>query len=153
MSEASRLENLLNYACRTILRKRRRSSASAAHRELGLSTLASRRKLHLAVTMFKCMSSKSPSYLSHLFLCFHPTTTPALLCLPSSTFHLIDLPLAKSHSVQRAQCCGNPCHWTSGTPENSAGFAQFVSNISGMIFDFYHLHVRDISLTCSLFFF
>ena len=80
MSEASRLENLLNYACRTVLRKRRRSSASAAHRELGLSTLASRRKLHLAVTMFKCMSSKSPSYLSQLFplLSSHYYTRSAL---------------------------------------------------------------------------
>ena len=66
-SEASRLETLLNYACRTVLRKRRGSSASSAFRELGLSTLASRRKLHLAVTMFNCMSSKSPPYLSQLF--------------------------------------------------------------------------------------
>ena len=66
-SEASRLETLLNYACRTVLRKRRGSSASAARRELGLSTLASRRKLHLAHTMFNCMSCKSPPYLSQLF--------------------------------------------------------------------------------------
>ena len=34
---------------------------------LGLSTLASRRKSHLALTMFNCMSSKSPLYLSQLF--------------------------------------------------------------------------------------
>ena len=61
-SEASRLETLLNYACRTVVHKRKGSSALAAHRELGLSTLASRRKL--AVTMFNCMSSKSPPYLS-----------------------------------------------------------------------------------------
>ena len=66
-SEASRLETLLNYACCTVLRKCRGSSTSAAHRELGLSTLASRRKLHLALTMFNCMSSKSPPYLSKLF--------------------------------------------------------------------------------------
>ena len=66
-SKASRLETLLNYACRIVLHKRRGSSASAARRELGLSTLASRRKLHLALNMFNCMSSKSPPYLSQLF--------------------------------------------------------------------------------------
>ena len=66
-SEASRLETLLNYACRTVLRKRRGSSASAARRKLGLSTLASRRKLHLALTVFNCISSKSPPYLSLFF--------------------------------------------------------------------------------------
>ena len=98
-SEASRLQTLLNYACCTVHHKRRGSSASAAHRELGLSTLASRRKLHLALTMFNCMSFKSPPYLSQLFLCLHATTTPALFPLPSSIFHLIHLPLAKSHSV------------------------------------------------------
>ena len=66
-SEASRLEILLNYACRTVLHKCRGSSTSAARRELGLSILASRRKCHLALTMFNCMSSKSPPYLSQLF--------------------------------------------------------------------------------------
>ena len=66
-SEASRLETLLNYAFHTVLHKRRGSSALAARRELGLSTLASRRKSHLALTMFNCMSSKSPLYLSQLF--------------------------------------------------------------------------------------
>ena len=79
------------------LRKRRWSSALAAHTELGLSTQASRRKLHLTLTMFSCMSSKSPPHLSRCSLCLHPTTTPTLLCLPSSTYHLINLPLAKSH--------------------------------------------------------
>ena len=66
-SEAYRLETLLNYACRTVLRRRKGSSASVARRELGLSTLASRRKFHLSLIMFKCMSSKSPAYLSELF--------------------------------------------------------------------------------------
>ena len=66
-SEASSLETLLNYACRSVLHKHRGSSASAARRELGLSTLASRTKLHLALTMFNCMYSKSPPYLSQLF--------------------------------------------------------------------------------------
>ena len=66
-SEASRLETLLNYACHTVLHKQRGSSALAARRELGLSTLASRRKSHLALTMFNCTSSKSPLYLSQSF--------------------------------------------------------------------------------------
>ena len=66
-SEASRLKTLLNYACCTVLCKRRGSFALAACTELCLSTLASRRKLHFALTMFNCMSSKSPPYLSQLF--------------------------------------------------------------------------------------
>ena len=129
MSEASRLETLLSYACRTVLRKRRGSSASAAHREIGLSTLASRRKHHLTL-MFNCMSSKSPPYFSQLFLLpsSHYNTRSA-----SSTFDLIDLPLAKSHSVSWVQRCSDPCHRTSGTPENSTAFTHFVSNILGMI--------------------
>ena len=55
-------------------------------RELGLSK-ASRRKLHLAITMFNCMlPSPHLIYLS-FFLHLHPTTTPAPPHLPSSTFH------------------------------------------------------------------
>ena len=53
--------------CRTVLHKHKGSSASAACKELGLSTLTSRRKLHLAVTMFNCMSSKSSPYLFQYF--------------------------------------------------------------------------------------
>ena len=62
--EALHLEILLNFACRTVLRRRRDYSASAAHSKLGLSTLSARRKFHLAQTMFKCLSSQSPPYLS-----------------------------------------------------------------------------------------
>ena len=65
--EILRLETLLNFACRTVLHRRRDYSASTAHGELGLSTLSTRRKLHLAQTMFKCLSSQSPPYLSQLF--------------------------------------------------------------------------------------
>ena len=65
--EALQLETLLNFASRTVLRKRRDYSASAACKQLGLSTLSCRRKLHLAQTMFKCLSSQSPQYLSQLF--------------------------------------------------------------------------------------
>ena len=65
--EACQLETLLNFSCRTVLCKRKDYSASAARRELGLPTLASRRKLHSAQMVFKCLSSNSPSYLSQLF--------------------------------------------------------------------------------------
>ena len=65
--EALRLETLLNVARCTVLCRHRDFSASAAHGELGLSTLSTRRKLHLAQTMFKCLSSQSPPYLSQLF--------------------------------------------------------------------------------------
>ena len=65
--EALCLETLLNFACGTVLCRRRDYSASATHSELGLSTLSARRKLNLAQTMFKCLSSMSPPYLSQLF--------------------------------------------------------------------------------------
>ena len=67
--ESHRLETLLNFACRTVLHKRRDYSASSAHKELGISTLSARRKIHLAQTVYKCVSSQSPTYLSNLF--FH----------------------------------------------------------------------------------
>ena len=127
--EASKLETHLNYACRTVLRKRRGSSTSAAHRELGLSTLASRRKLQPALTILTvCPSSPLLIFLS-FFLCLHPTTTFALLHLLSSTFYLINLPLAKNHSVSCVQDYGDPCHQTSGKPENSTVFTHFASII------------------------
>lgn len=66
-AEALRLQTLFNFACRIVLRRRRDYSASAAHRQLGLSTLSARRNLHLAQTMFKCLSFQSPLYLSQLF--------------------------------------------------------------------------------------
>ena len=125
-SEASRLETLHNYACCTVLHKRKGSSSLAARRKLGLPTLASRRKLHLAVTMFNCMSSKSSPCLSEL----HSTTTPAPLCLPNSTFHLIGPPLAKSHSVSLAPHCGNPCHRTSETLGISLGITHLLTHLS-----------------------
>ena len=78
-SAASSLETVHNYACCTVLRKRKGSSALAARRELCLPTQASRRNLHLAVTMFNCMSSKSLPYLSQLICSpsFHYNTCSA----------------------------------------------------------------------------
>ena len=66
-SESHRLESLLNFACCTVLRRCKHSSASAARHDLGLSTLSFRRKLHLSQTVFKCLSSHCPAYLSQLF--------------------------------------------------------------------------------------
>ena len=65
--EAHHLKTLFNFGCHPVLRRRRQYSASAARRELGLPTLASRRKLHLATMMFKCLSLHSPTYLSQIF--------------------------------------------------------------------------------------
>ena len=66
-AEALRLQTLFNFACRIVLRRRRDYSASAARRQLGLSTLSAKRNLHLAQTMFKCLSFQSPPSLSQLF--------------------------------------------------------------------------------------
>jgi hypothetical protein len=42
--DSHRLETLLNFACRTVLRKCRNYSASSARKELGISTLSARQK-------------------------------------------------------------------------------------------------------------
>ena len=86
--KALRLETL-NFACRTVLHRHRDYSASAVRSGLGLSTLYARRKLHLAQTMFKCLSSYSPPYLSQLFSSStsHYSTRSSSTCqlnLPSS---------------------------------------------------------------------
>ena len=65
--DSHRLETLLNFACRTVLRKRRDYSASSARKELGVSTLSARQKVHLAQTVYKCLSLQSPTYLNNLF--------------------------------------------------------------------------------------
>ena len=131
-SEASRLETLLNNAYRTVLRKCKGSSTLAAHRELGLSTLAYRRNLHLCCYHVQLYVFQVPSLSKYLsfFLRLHPTTTPAPLHLPSSTFHPIDPPLAKNHLVSWAQNYGNPCHRTSETLETSLGITHSASDIT-----------------------
>ena len=95
--EALRLETLLNFACRTVLRKRRDYSASAARSELGLSTLSARRNLHLAQTVFKCLSSESPSYLSQLF-----SSPSSHYNTRSSSTHQINLPPSRTSFGQKA---------------------------------------------------
>ena len=61
------LQTLFNYACRIALHRPRLSSSSALWNDLGLTSLSSRRKLHLAQLMFKCHNSLAPPYLSSLF--------------------------------------------------------------------------------------
>ena len=116
------------------------------HRLLvGLSTLASRRKLHLAVAMFNCMSSSPLHIYLSFFLRLHPTTTPAPLHLPSSTSHPIDPLLDKSHSVLWAQHCGDPYHRRSQTVKTSLDITHSASDIS----------INDIwllSLACAWYF-
>ena len=65
--DSSRLQTLFNHGCRIALHRPRLSSSSALCKDLGLSSLASRRKLHLAELMFKCHNSLAPQYLTSLF--------------------------------------------------------------------------------------
>ena len=66
-SVCTKEETLLNFVCRTVLHKRRDYSASSACKEVGISTLSVEQKIHLAQTVYKCVSSQSPTYLSNLF--------------------------------------------------------------------------------------
>ena len=107
-SQCLQLESLLNFACRTVLRRTRYSSASAARSDLGLSTLLSRRKLHLAQSVFKCLSSQSPPYLSQLF------------STPNSSYHTrsfssnqLNLPVVKSSFGQKAFSFAGASLWRS----------------------------------------
>ena len=70
-----RLQTLFNYGCRIALHLYSLSSSSALWKDLGLSSLASHRKLHLAELMFKCHSSLAPPYLTSLST-HHLTSTP-----------------------------------------------------------------------------
>ena len=93
------LNNVLCY-CLIIfiaLHRSRHSSPSAARSELGLSTLSSRRKLHLAQSVFKCLSSQSPSYLSQLF-----STPSSSYDTQSSSSRQLNLPTTKSSFGQKA---------------------------------------------------
>lgn len=97
--QAKHLETLLNFSCRTVLRKQKEYSACAARRELGLTTLASRRKLHTAQMVFKCLSplSPSPPYLAQLL---SPTTSHYRT--RASSFSQLNLPPVKTSFGQKA---------------------------------------------------
>ena len=107
-SQCLRLESLLNFACRAVLRRSRHSSASAARSELGLSTLSSRRKLHLAQSVFKCLSSQSPSYLSQLF-----SAPSSSYYTRSSSSRQLNLPTTKSSFGQKAFSFAGASLWRS----------------------------------------
>ena len=94
--EAHHLEILLNFSCRTVLRRHYDYSATAARRELGLSTLTTRRKLHTAQMVFKCLTSNSPPYLSQLFSC-----PPSQYNTRSSSSSQLNLPPLRTSLGQR----------------------------------------------------
>ena len=76
--DSHRLETLLNFGCKIVLRRCCASSSATALLDLGLTTLSSSRKPHMAQCMFSCLSSHSPPYLSQLF-CFLPLHNLILL--------------------------------------------------------------------------
>ena len=117
--EARQLETLLNFSCRTVLRKRKDYSASAARRELGLPTLTSRRKLHTAQMVFKCLSSNTPSYLSQLFS--HP---PSHYCTRSSSSSQLNLPPLRTSLGQRCFSFMGASIWRS-LPVHVRGVTDF----------------------------
>ena len=106
-SESCRLESLLNFACCTVFRRRKYSSASAAHHNLGLSTLSYRRKLHLSRSVFKCLSSHCPSYLSRSTLVQTSLIALSRTLLVNSTSHSQGHHLVKGHSVLLVPLCGD----------------------------------------------
>ena len=110
-SESTRLESLLNFACRTVLRISKHSSASAARQELHLSTLSSRRKLHLSQAVFKCLSSNSPPYVSTLF-----STPNSSHYTWSHVSSQLNLPPSKSSFGQRAFSFSGASMWRSLPP-------------------------------------
>ena len=85
--DSSHLQSLFNYACRLVLNRPRLSSSSALWNKLGLTSLCTRRKLHLAEIVYKCHHSLAPGYLSSLFCCpnhHHNKRTKNLANLPSA---------------------------------------------------------------------
>ena len=119
--ESHRLETLLNFACRTVLHKRKDYSASSASKELGtcISTLSARQKIHLAQTVCKCVSSQSPTHLSNLF----STPTSHYNTRASSTSQL-NLPRLRTSLGQKAFSFVGTSIWRS-LPNNIRCCADF----------------------------
>ena len=106
-SEPHRLESLLNLACRTVLHRCKHSSASAARHDLGLSTLSSRRKLHLSsLSSSASLPIVRPTYLSSS-LVQTPLITLGRTLLVNSTSRSQGHLLVKGHSVLLAPLCGD----------------------------------------------
>ena len=92
---SDRLQLLFNYGCRIALRKKHSHSASAMHKEIGLTTLQKRRMLHMSQMTYKCQAFLVPPYLSSLFNApTHYHNTPSR--------HLLNLPITKSSFGQRS---------------------------------------------------
>ena len=110
-AESLDLEPLLNFACSTVVCGCKRSSDTAFRCELGLSTLFSRRKFHLAQTVFKCLHSLCPSYLTQLF----PTPSSSYYTQSSSSSQL-NPPSTKLSFGQRAFSFAGASMWRSLPP-------------------------------------
>ena len=65
--DSNHLQTLFNYACCIALHHRCLSTSSALWNDLGLSSLSSCRKLHLAQLLLKCHNSLAPPYPYSLF--------------------------------------------------------------------------------------
>ena len=134
-TKANRLENLLNYACRIVLHRSKRSSASAARREPGLSTLASPLWPPGGnfTSQLLCSTVCLPSHLLiYLSFSLHPlsTTTPALFHLPNSIFLQTDPLMGRNPLVSWVQHYGDHFLRTLGIPKTLIVIILFVNNIS-----------------------
>ena len=94
-SEAKCLETLFNYGCRLVLHKPRLYSTSSARQALQFTTLSDRRKFHMCQTMYKCLNSLSPPYLTCLF------DTPSTHYTRASIIKQLNLPVTRSSFGQK----------------------------------------------------
>ena len=106
--ESRRLESLWNYGCKMVLLRHRDSSSTAARQDLGLTTLTSRRKLHVAQCVHRCLSSQSPPYLSQLF-----SSPSSNHNTRSSSTSQLNLPSVRSSFGQRAFSFAGASLWHS----------------------------------------
>ena len=126
--ESNRLQTLFNYGCRIALHHPRLSSSSALWKDLGLSSLASRRKLHLAEVMFKCHNSLAPPYLTSL------VNTPSHK-YSTRKRNLVSLPPVKSSYGQCSFSILGVSLWRSLPPSSCAyqSLASFTRSASAFI--------------------
>ena len=124
--EAQQMETLLNYACRVVLHRQKHESATAARAELGLTTLAVRRKIHLARLMYKCTHSQQPPYLASLFPL--PSSHHQHFTRSSST---VNLPPVRSSFGKRAFSFTGASLWRTLPPaiRNEKSWVVFNSSL------------------------
>ena len=109
--ESRRLETLFNFGCKVVLRRRRDYSSTAARKELNLTTLASRRQIHMAQCMFRCLSLQSPTYLSGLF-----TPPSSHYKTRSSSTSQLNLPLVRTSFGKKSFSFAGTPLWRSLPP-------------------------------------